>query len=125
MGHGTASPWIWIRLAALTALVTLPGCTSRTPEVPAVPTPPELAGTPRNQPGLYRQFKALPWRQVPAGDDTRNRGHGRDEIRRLQVLTITGLTFPRCRPSDHPPSEQWPPYATWPSASCATTAAVS
>ena len=48
----------------------------------------------RNQPHLYRQLKALPWRDVPAGDDTRNRGHGRDEIRRLQVVTVTGLPFP-------------------------------
>jgi predicted transposase YbfD/YdcC len=48
----------------------------------------------RNQPGLHRQLKALPWRQVPAGDDTRNRGHGRDEIRRLQVITVADLAFP-------------------------------
>lgn len=48
----------------------------------------------RNQPGLYRQIKALPWRQVPAGDVTRDSGHGRQEIRRLQVLTVTGLPFP-------------------------------
>jgi predicted transposase YbfD/YdcC len=48
----------------------------------------------RNQPGLYRQLKALPWRQVPAGDHTREQGHGRDEIRRLQVLTVAGLAFP-------------------------------
>jgi hypothetical protein len=31
---------------------------------------------------------------VPTGDDTRNRGHGRDEIRRLQVVTVAGLPFP-------------------------------
>ncbi|MPZ26514.1 MAG: ISAs1 family transposase [Micromonosporaceae bacterium] len=48
----------------------------------------------RNQPQLYRQLKALPWRAVPVGDHTRNRGHGRDEIRRLQVLTTPGLQFP-------------------------------
>ena len=47
-----------------------------------------------NQPHLYRQLKALPWGAVPVGDHTRNRGHGRDEIRRLQVLTTPGLLFP-------------------------------
>jgi predicted transposase YbfD/YdcC len=48
----------------------------------------------RNQPHLYRQLKALPWRQVPVADHTRNRGHGRDEIRRLQVVEVAGLGFP-------------------------------
>jgi predicted transposase YbfD/YdcC len=47
-----------------------------------------------NQPHLYRQLKALPWDAVPVGDHTRGRGHGRDEIRRLQVLTTPGLLFP-------------------------------
>lgn len=48
----------------------------------------------RNQPHLYRQLAALPWGAVPVGDHTRGRGHGRDEIRRLQVLTTPGLLFP-------------------------------
>lgn len=48
----------------------------------------------RNQPRLYRQLKALPWRAVPVGDHTRNRRHGRDEVRRLQVVTTAGLLFP-------------------------------
>jgi predicted transposase YbfD/YdcC len=48
----------------------------------------------RNQPHLYKQLKALPWRQVPVADHTRERGHGRDEIRRLQVMTVDGLSFP-------------------------------
>jgi predicted transposase YbfD/YdcC len=48
----------------------------------------------RNQPHLYRRLKSLPWREIPVGDDTRDRGHGRDEIRRLQVVTVTGLPFP-------------------------------
>lgn len=30
-----------------------------------------------NQPTLHTQLKRLPWAQVPAGDRTRNRGHGR------------------------------------------------
>jgi predicted transposase YbfD/YdcC len=37
---------------------------------------------------------ALPWHQVPVQDHTRDRGHGRAEIRRLQVATVAGLDFP-------------------------------
>jgi predicted transposase YbfD/YdcC len=48
----------------------------------------------RNQPTLYRQLKALPWRQVPIGDETHDRGHGRYEIRRLQVVSSDRLDFP-------------------------------
>jgi hypothetical protein len=47
-----------------------------------------------NQPALHRQLKILPWREVPAADHTRDRGHGRVETRRLQVTTIAGLDFP-------------------------------
>jgi predicted transposase YbfD/YdcC len=47
----------------------------------------------RNQPAL-RQLAALPWRQVPIADRTRDRGHGRVEIRTLQVTTVAGLDFP-------------------------------
>ena len=32
--------------------------------------------------------------RVPVADHTRDRGHGRAEIRRLQVTTIAGLDFP-------------------------------
>src|SRR2546430_13471270 len=45
-------------------------------------------------PTLYRQLKALPWRKVPVQDETHDRGHGRYEIRRLQVLSSDGLDFP-------------------------------
>jgi predicted transposase YbfD/YdcC len=47
-----------------------------------------------NQPTLHQQLKALPWREVPVADHTRNRGHARVELRRLQVTTIAGLDFP-------------------------------
>jgi predicted transposase YbfD/YdcC len=47
-----------------------------------------------NQPALHHQLATLPWRQVPVQDDTRDRGHGRVEIRRLQVTTVAGLDFP-------------------------------
>jgi predicted transposase YbfD/YdcC len=49
----------------------------------------------RNQPGLYAQLAALPWRQVPAAHDARERGHGRDERRVMKVTAVaTGLAFP-------------------------------
>jgi predicted transposase YbfD/YdcC len=48
----------------------------------------------RNQPGLYRQLKSLPWRAVPIQDETHDRGHGRYEIRRLQVVCSDRLDFP-------------------------------
>jgi predicted transposase YbfD/YdcC len=47
-----------------------------------------------NQPTLHQQLKALPWREVPVADHTRDRGHHRVEIRRLQVTTVAGLDFP-------------------------------
>jgi predicted transposase YbfD/YdcC len=51
----------------------------------------------RNQPRLYRQVKALPWAKIPALDETRDRGHGRYDIRELQAVTCLGplaLDFP-------------------------------
>lgn len=51
----------------------------------------------KNQPRLYRQLKDLPWAKIPVQDQTGHRGHGRYDIRRLQVVTCTGalaLDFP-------------------------------
>ena len=49
----------------------------------------------RNQPGLFAQFAALPWRQVPIACHTRERGHGRAEQRILKVTAVAaGLAFP-------------------------------
>ena len=49
----------------------------------------------RNQPGLFAQLAALPWRQVPVADETRERGHGRDERRTLKATAVAaGLVFP-------------------------------
>lgn len=51
----------------------------------------------KNQPGLYRQLKQLPWAKVPISDEVHDRGHGRYDIRRLQVVTVLGalrLDFP-------------------------------
>jgi len=47
-----------------------------------------------NQPSLHQHLKALPWHDIPAQDHTRDRGHGRVELRRLQVTTVAGLDFP-------------------------------
>jgi len=48
-----------------------------------------------NQPSLYAQLKSLPWRQVPAGFDARNKGHGRAERRTLKVTAVAaGIAFP-------------------------------
>jgi predicted transposase YbfD/YdcC len=41
-----------------------------------------------NQPTLFAQLKALPWAQIPAGDRTRDRGHGRKETRTVKAVTL-------------------------------------
>jgi predicted transposase YbfD/YdcC len=49
----------------------------------------------RNQPGLFAQLASLPWGQVPAAHQSRERGHGRDERRALKVTAVAaGLAFP-------------------------------
>jgi predicted transposase YbfD/YdcC len=49
----------------------------------------------RNQPGLYAQLAALPWRDVPKAYDKLERGHGRTERRTLKVTEVAaGLAFP-------------------------------
>jgi predicted transposase YbfD/YdcC len=47
-----------------------------------------------NQAVLRRQLERLPWADIPVLDVTRDRAHGRSEIRRLQVATVAGLGFP-------------------------------
>jgi len=47
-----------------------------------------------NHPTLHRFLKALPWREVPLGDKTRDNAHSRDEIRRLKAATPTSIAFP-------------------------------
>jgi len=51
----------------------------------------------RNQPLLHAQIRALPWQQVPAGDLTRDRGHGRAETRTLKAAHVSHLDFPHAR----------------------------
>ena len=49
----------------------------------------------RNQPSLHAQLAGLPWRDVPAAHDQRERGHGRRERRTLKVTAVArGLAFP-------------------------------
>ena len=48
----------------------------------------------RNQPLLYAQVRALPWRQVPAGSLTRGTGHGRTETRTLKTAHVSKLDLP-------------------------------
>ena len=48
-----------------------------------------------NQPGLFDQLDALPWTQTPIGWMTYDRGHGRQEIRTIQVRPApAGIKFP-------------------------------
>ena len=43
---------------------------------------------------MHQQLRRLPWRDIPVADHIRDRGHGRVELRRLQVTTVAGLDFP-------------------------------
>jgi predicted transposase YbfD/YdcC len=48
-----------------------------------------------NQPGLHRQLRSLPWKDVPAGHSQTGRAHGRIEKRTVKAVTVTaGLHFP-------------------------------
>jgi predicted transposase YbfD/YdcC len=50
-----------------------------------------------NQPTLLAQLKALPWPEIPVGDRTRDRGHGRRETRTIKAVTPYtpgGIVFP-------------------------------
>jgi hypothetical protein len=49
----------------------------------------------KNQPSLYAQLESLPWRHIPVGHRQHGRGHGREEYRTLQAVTVAaGLAFP-------------------------------
>lgn len=48
-----------------------------------------------NQPILHQQVAGLLWRQTPEADRDTDRGHGRQEIRTLKILSIAaGIEFP-------------------------------
>lgn len=44
-----------------------------------------------NQPTLLDRCAALPWHQVPDLDRTRDRGHGRVEVRALKAVSVRGF----------------------------------
>jgi len=51
-----------------------------------------------NQPGLFDQLDALAWAEVPIGWMTYDRGHGRQEIRTIQVRPAPkGIKFPHVK----------------------------
>ncbi|PWR12689.1 ISAs1 family transposase, partial [Micromonospora sicca] len=50
-----------------------------------------------NQPTLAATLRALPWKQVPVLHRQTGRGHGREEIREVQVVTVDDLLFPHAR----------------------------
>jgi predicted transposase YbfD/YdcC len=56
-----------------------------------------IAVVKQNQPLLHARVRALPWRQVPAGSVTRERGHGRAETRTLKAAHVAGLDYPHAR----------------------------
>lgn len=50
-----------------------------------------------NQKKLREQLKSLPWNDIPLQGRTRGTGHGRVEIRRTKVATVSNLLFPGTR----------------------------
>lgn len=49
-----------------------------------------------NQPTLHQQLTGLPWREVPVVHEQRERGHGREEHRRIKLLAAA-IPFPHAR----------------------------
>ncbi len=47
-----------------------------------------------NQPRLLARCASLPWHRVPMADRTRDRGHGRVELRTLKVVAVKRFGFP-------------------------------
>jgi predicted transposase YbfD/YdcC len=51
-----------------------------------------------NQPTLLHRCQRLPWHRVPVLHRTRNRGHGRIELRTLKAVSVQQFGFPPRRP---------------------------
>jgi predicted transposase YbfD/YdcC len=47
-----------------------------------------------SQPTLLDRCARLPWHRVPVGDHTRDRGHGRVELRTLKAISVRHFGFP-------------------------------
>ncbi|MDQ0797350.1 putative transposase YbfD/YdcC [Streptomyces sp. B1I3] len=50
-----------------------------------------------NQKKLRKQLNSMPWKEIPLQGRTRSSGHGRSEIRRIKVATVSNLLFPGAR----------------------------
>jgi hypothetical protein len=57
-------------------------------------TEPQLFCVKANQPTLLARCARLPWHHVPVLDRTRDRGHGRVELRTLKAVTVHHFGFP-------------------------------
>jgi predicted transposase YbfD/YdcC len=51
----------------------------------------------KNQPLLYRRLKALPWKQIPTANVTRDTSHDRIETRTVKAAHVDRLDFPHAR----------------------------
>jgi hypothetical protein len=49
---------------------------------------------PPNTPALHAQLARLPWHHVPVADRTRDRAHGRIELRTLKAISVRHFGFP-------------------------------
>ncbi|MFF6780779.1 ISAs1 family transposase [Streptomyces sp. NPDC012510] len=56
-----------------------------------------LLSVKNNQPTLAGQLRKLPWGKAPVLDRSRDRGHGREEVREVKVVSVDGLLFPYAR----------------------------
>ncbi|WP_406735471.1 MULTISPECIES: ISAs1 family transposase [unclassified Streptomyces] len=56
-----------------------------------------LLSVKHNQPTLARQLAKLPWREIPIQDRSRDRGHGREEVREVKVASVDNLLFPHAK----------------------------
>jgi predicted transposase YbfD/YdcC len=54
----------------------------------------DLFGVKANQPSLLARCARLPWHRVPVADRTRDRGHGRVELRTLKAVCVRHFGFP-------------------------------
>lgn len=51
----------------------------------------------KNQPLLHARLTALPWRHVPTGTTSRERGHGRTETRTIKTAHVVDLDLPHAQ----------------------------
>ncbi len=58
------------------------------------PASPLLALRTKQPAILTKQLGILPWKDVPVVHRSRDRGHGREEIREVKGVTVNGLLFP-------------------------------